>query len=90
VDLPAFKALAEFDHLRRIKLMYDDVIVDALPHLLQQSRMLEEVVFFDNAYEIEEEEGGREKWQAMGDKLARLSEQFPSVFITLADHWWTW
>jgi hypothetical protein len=70
--------------------MYEDPIVDTLPYLLQQGRMIEEVIFFENAAEVMEEEGGEERWQAMGNKLAKISEQFPTVLITLADHWWPW
>lgn len=90
-EVDAFVALKDFKCLRKIKLLYDDNIVDALPRLLQvsSSDTIEDVQFYENAGEIFNELDGAAKWDAMEERLLRMSGMFSCVNIILCDCWWT-
>jgi hypothetical protein len=89
-DVDAFVALKDFRQLRKIKLLYDDIIVDALPRLLEESLSdsIDEVEFFENAGEISLEDEGT-RWYAMEERLVKMSSVFTCVTISLSDCWWT-
>lgn len=88
-DVDAFLALKDFTCLRKIKLLYDDYIVEALPRLLEESYSysIEDVQFYENAGEIFNEEGGAARWHAMEESLVKISGVFPCVNIGLSDCW---
>jgi hypothetical protein len=85
-DVDAFLALKDFTCLRKIKLLYDDNIVEALPRLLEESYSdsIEDVQFYENAGEIFTEEGGAARWHAMEESLVKISGVFPCVNIGLS------
>jgi hypothetical protein len=92
-DLDAFEALGSLGALRRLKMMYDDDYVDSLPAVLTASQSIEEVLFYDNADEVLDEQpstaaGGASRWHEMSESLAKVSELFPSVNLGLRDSWW--
>lgn len=90
-EIDAFVALKDLAHLKRIKLLYDDNIVDSLPRLLDESvyDSIEDVQFFENAGEIFGQEDGAACWHAMEERLVKLSAVFTCVNIGLSDCWWT-
>lgn len=88
-DVDAFVALKDFTFLKRIKLLYDDSIVDALPRLLEEcSDSIEDVQFFENAGDIFSEDDGPARWHAMEERLEKMSAVFTCVNIGLSDYWW--
>lgn len=89
-DVDAFVALKDFRNLRRIKLLYDDNIVDALPRLLEESSSssIEDIQFYENAGEIFGEDDGSVRWHAMQERLVEMSADFVFVNIGLSDCWW--
>jgi hypothetical protein len=88
-DNAAFQQFASFPKLRRLKLLYDETLVDLLPGVLFTSNSIEQVFFYENAGDIFQEDGGVDRWTSMEEKLQRVSEQFSSVLIGLTDAWWT-
>lgn len=97
LESAAFIELAHFTQLRRLKTIYDDVLVDCLPRLLREAEYLEEVTFYENASDFLNEEelgagaaaGVAGAWEQMEERLQAISEQFPAVRIALTDSWWT-
>ena len=88
-DVDAFVALKDFSRLKRIKLLYDDQIVDALPRLLEESSdSIEDVQFYENAGDIFSEDDGPARWHAMEERLEKMSAVFTCVNIGLSDYWW--
>ena len=89
-DVDAFVALKDFRNLKRIKLLYDDNIVDALPRLLEESSSspIEDIQFYENAGEIFGEDDGSVRWHAMQERLVAMSADFVFVNIGLSDCWW--
>ena len=88
-DVDAFIALKDFTFLKRIKLLYDDSIVDLLPRLLEESAdSIEDVQFYENAGDIFNEEDGSARWHAMEERLEKMSAVFTCVNIGLSDYWW--
>ena len=85
-------------------MMYDEDYIDSLPALLSNSQSLEEVLFFDNADDVIEEDpqgndhatangvdtgmGGVSRWHEMSESLAKIAELFPTVNLGLRDYWW--
>ena len=92
-DLDAFEALGSLSSLRRLKMMYDEDYVDLLPTVLNASQSIEEVLFYDNADDVADEDpiatlGGASRWHEMSESLAKVAEMFPSVNLGLRDSWW--
>lgn len=79
----AFEILAEFPKLQRIKVLYDDSVILSLPTLLSKSNSIRQIILLENATELSSE------WDVMEENLKKISENFPSVIITLMDCWWT-
>lgn len=75
LQAPALLALGELDTLRRIKLLYSEELVQALPRFLAISRQIEEVAFFEDVAI------GSEEWLSIDNKIAQVSDLFPSVLI---------
>ena len=90
IEVDAFISLKEFRCLRKLKVLYDDNIVDALPKLLEESssNSLDDVQFYENAGEILEDDGAT-RWNAMEERLAKISAIFTCVNIGLSDCEWT-
>lgn len=88
VDLAAFKLLAHLPLLRRVILLYNEEIVNELPHTLNSGSNLEEIIFFENAGEIMSENGNTNRWEQMEDAINDLAELFPALSIRLDDYGW--
>ena len=81
--------------------MYDEDYIDSLPALLSNSHSLEEVLFYDNADDVIDEDlqgndhataGGEagmgvvSRWHEMSESLAKIAELFPTVNLGLRDY----
>lgn len=73
----ALLALGELDKLRRIKLLYSEELAQILPQFLSISKQMEEVTFFEDV------SIGSGRWMTIDNKIARVSDLFPSVLIHL-------
>lgn len=80
----AFLMLGRFTRLRKIVCLYDQSIVSKLQTVLQDSKSLEQVIFFENASYC-----GNTKWIEMEDELENVRSQYPSVQVSLMDWWWS-
>jgi hypothetical protein len=88
-DTSAFLQLAHCPQLRRLKVLYEEALVDALPALLTGADFLDEVVFYENAADFLDEQVVVQAWEHMEERLQTVSEQFPAVRIGLTDNWWS-
>lgn len=89
-DVDAFISMKDFRCLRKLKVLYDDNIVDALPKLLEESssNLLDDIQFYENAGEILEDDGAS-RWNTMEERLLKISAIFTCVNISLSDCEWT-
>jgi len=78
IESNAFLMLRDFTSLRSIKLLYDDTLLDSslIQSVLSKSLTLEEIIFSDCSYEVEE-------WALMEGKVEKIAQEFPAVLIEL-------
>ncbi len=78
IETNAFLLLRDFTCLRSIKLLYDDNLLDSslIKSVLSKSVTLEEIIFSDYSYEVEE-------WVIMESKVEKIAQEFPAVLIEL-------
>ena len=77
-DVPSFMTLASLPSLKKLRVKYDENLVNVLSDLLQQSDSLREICFWERKKWI-----SVSKWEEMQNKLKAINIKYPLRKISL-------